>query len=67
MSKDSSRRSFVSFACEEVVAALPLTGVALGLDLGIKDVVVASDGFKSGNPRHLKKNLRHLKRHSNVA
>lgn len=62
VSKDPSGRYFVAFSCEEVVEALPLTGVALGLDLGIKDVVVASDGWKSGNPRHLKGQLKHLKR-----
>ena len=61
VSKDPSGRYFVAFACEEVVEALPLTGVAVGLDLGIKDVVVASDGAKSGNPRHLKKQMRRLK------
>lgn len=62
VSKDPSGRYFVAFSCEEAVEALPLTGVSLGLDLGIKDVVVASDGAKSGNPRHLKKQLRHLKK-----
>lgn len=62
MSKTPDGRYFVAFSCEEVVEALPLTGVAVGLDLGIKDVVVASDGMKSGNPRHLKGRLRHLKR-----
>lgn len=61
VSKDPSGRYFVAFACEEGVEALPLTGVAVGLDLGIKDVVVASDGLKSGNPRHLKKQMRRLK------
>lgn len=61
VSKDPSGRYCVAFACEEVVEALPLTGVAVGLDLGIKDVVVASDGMKSGNPRHLKKQMRRLK------
>lgn len=62
VSKDPSGRYFVAFSCEEAVEALPLTGTALGLDLGIKDVVVASDGMKSGNPRHLKKQMRHLKK-----
>lgn len=61
VSKDPSGRYFVAFSCEETVETLPLTGVALGLDLGIKDVVVTSDGAKSGNPRHLKKQLRRLK------
>jgi putative transposase len=32
-----------------------------GIDFGVKDVVVASQGRKSGNPRHLRKRERHLK------
>jgi len=31
---------------------LPATGKVVGLDLGIKDVAVESDGWKSGNPRN---------------
>ncbi len=62
VSKDPSGRYFVSFSCEETVEALPSTGVSLGVDLGIKDVVVTDDGWKSGNPKHLKAMKRHLKR-----
>ncbi len=62
VSRDAVGRYFVSFSCEEVIEALPMTGKAVGLDLGIKDVVVGSDGYKSGNPKHLKAKLRHLKR-----
>jgi len=62
VSKTPEGRYFVSFSCEVEIAPLPLTGKALGVDLGIKDVVVTSDGEKSGNPRHLKRRLKHLKR-----
>ena len=41
---------------------MPLTGQTIGVDLGIKDVAVSSDGWKSGNPRHLRGRLKHLKR-----
>lgn len=64
VSKTPDGRYFVSFACEVEIQPAPLTGKAVGLDLGIKDVVVSWDGEhagKSGNPRHLKKQLRHLK------
>jgi len=37
-------------------------GKAIGLDLGILDFVVTSDGSKYQNPRHLKKHERNLKR-----
>ena len=65
VSKTPDGRYFVSFACEVEIQPLPLTGKAIGVDLGIKDVVVSWDGeqaTKSGNPRHLKRRLRHLKR-----
>lgn len=65
VSKTPDGRYFVAFACEVEIAPLPLTGKAVGLDLGIKDVVVSWDGAtatKSGNPRHMKSQQRHLKR-----
>lgn len=65
ISKDCCGRYFVSFACEVEIQPLPMTGKTVGLDLGIKDVVVSWDGeqaVKSGNPRHLKRKLKHLKR-----
>ena len=65
VSRTLTGRYFVSFACEVEMAQLPLTGKTVGLDLGIKDVVIAWDGetaTKSGNPRHLKGQLRYLKR-----
>lgn len=62
VSKTPDGRYFVAFSCEVEIQSLPATGNAVGLDLGIKDVVVDSDGWKSGNPRHLKGRLRHLKR-----
>jgi len=65
VSKTPDGRYFVSFACEVEIQALPLTGTTVGLDLGVKDVVVGWNGAeesRSGNPRHLKKQLRHLKK-----
>lgn len=62
VSKDPTGRYFVSFACEEFIKPLAATGRTVGIDLGICDVAVTSDGWKSGNPRHLKRQLRHLKR-----
>ena len=62
VSKTPDGRYFVSFACLVEIQPLPLTGHAVGVDLGIKDVAVTSDGWKSGNPKHLRRQLRHLKR-----
>ncbi len=62
VSKDASGRYFVAFGCEELIRPMKPTGQTVGVDLGICDVAVTSDGWKSGNPRHLKRQLRHLKR-----
>ena len=62
VSKTPDGRYFVSFACDVEAQPLPLTGQAIGVDLGIKDVAVSSDGYQSGNPRPLKKHLKRLKR-----
>ncbi len=40
---------------------------AIGIDLGIKDFIVTSEGLKIGNPKHLKKALAHLKYLSHAA
>jgi len=50
VSKTASGKYFVSFACEVDIDALPKTGLTIGVDIGIKDVIVTSDGFKSGAP-----------------
>lgn len=61
VSRDGCGRYFVAFACEIEAQPLSATGKAMGLDLGIKDVVVGSDGYKSGNPKHLRTMQRRLK------
>lgn len=45
---DSTMRWYVTFQIEEDVAPFTKTGKVVGLDLGLNDMVVASDGFKSG-------------------
>lgn len=62
VSKTPDGRYFVSFSCEVEIQPLLVTGKVIGVDLGIKDVAVASDGWKSGNPLHLKRKIKHLKR-----
>ena len=55
VSKDQAGRYFVSCLCEFEPSLLPITDKKLGIDVGIKDLFVTSDGFKSGNPRHTAK------------
>ena len=55
ISKDCSERYFVSFAIEEKVYDLPKLDKMNGIDVGIKDICVTSDGFKSGSPQYTRK------------
>jgi putative transposase len=42
---------------------LPATGRAVGIDLGVTDLVVTSDGERIANPRHLDRKARNLARY----
>ena len=61
VSKDSAGRYFVSFLVEEELEQWSKTNSEVGIDLGIKDVVVDSKGFTSGNPKYLAKYKAKLK------
>ncbi len=61
ISKDPSNRYFISFLVEEELEQLPPATEKIGIDLGIKDVVIASNGFASGNPKHYQKYQARLK------
>ena len=60
VSKDFAGRYFVSCLCEFEPTLLPVTDKKVGIDVGIKDLFVTSDGFKSGNPRHTAKHAAKL-------
>jgi putative transposase len=62
VTKDCAGRYFVSFMCEEKIQPLPRKPNGIGVDLGIKDIVVTSKGWRSGNPRHLRLHTRTLKK-----
>ncbi|BAW81056.1 transposase [Candidatus Nitrosoglobus terrae] len=53
ITKDCTGHYFASFTCEESIQPLPQKPSGIGVDLGLKDVVVTSSGWKSGNPRYL--------------
>jgi putative transposase len=61
LSMDATGRYFASFSVEQEIRQWPQKTNAVGVDLGVKDVAVTSDGWKSGNPRHLGRYLRRLK------
>ena len=60
--QESSGRYYVAFVCERQISPLPKTKATVGIDLGLTDVVVTSDGWKSGNPRFLAQALKRLRR-----
>ena len=55
VSKDSANRYFVSFSVEEEVKHFTPTDAEVAIDLGIKDVIVSSNGLASGNPKYYQK------------
>lgn len=55
ITKDCAGRYFVSCLCEFEPVLLPVVEKTVGIDMGITDIVITSDGEKSGNPRHTKK------------
>jgi putative transposase len=63
ISKDCADRYFVSFAIEEQVFELPKIKKTIGIDVGIKDVCVTSDEFRSGSPKYTKRNEKKLAKH----
>jgi putative transposase len=64
VSRDPDGRWYVSFAVEVAEPArLPATDAVVGIDLGIKDLAVTSDGQKIANPRHLERRARSLARY----
>lgn len=62
VSKSASGKYFVGFMCEVEQGLMPMTGKVVGIDVGIKDVVVTSDGFYSGAPKFTYKYQRKLKK-----
>lgn len=62
VSKSASGKYFVSFMCDVEQCLKPITGKVIGIDVGIKDVVVTSDGFYSGAPKFTYKYQRQLRK-----
>ena len=60
--KNPSGKFFVSILCEEEVPELPETGLEIGIDLGITDFAILSNGQKIDNNRFTSKMEKTLKR-----
>lgn len=58
ISQEPSGKYFVSLCCTDVeIQPLPKTDNAVGIDLGIKEFVITSDGEMIPNSKYLKKSL----------
>lgn len=64
VSKTPQGKYFASLLIEDgtVKPELSSDGKAIGIDLGLTDFAITSDGSKFANPRHLKRQERNLKR-----
>jgi putative transposase len=64
VSRDTDGRWYVTFAVDtDQPTPLEVTGHDLGVDLGIKDFAVTSDGDRIASPRHLRRKARNLARY----
>ena len=64
VSRDPCGRWYVSFAVDVPdPEQFPATGRVVGVDLGVKDFAVTSDGQRIANPRHPERRARNLARY----
>lgn len=62
VSKDTAGRYFVSLLVEEEITPLQVAPKMVGLDLGLKSMVITSDGHTYGNPKFFAKDEKKLAR-----
>jgi len=60
LTKDEAERYFVSIVVEEDIKALEVTPKMVGLDLGLKSMVIESSGQTHGNPKFFAKDEKKL-------
>ena len=61
ISRTPTGKYYASFTCEYEPTRTTGTGV-VGIDLGLKDFIVTSDGVRVSNPKHLAKYAKRLKK-----
>ena len=62
ISKNKANQYFVSVLVVESVELKPNTGRSVGIDLGLKDLAILSNGMKIANPRFLRKSQSKVKK-----
>jgi putative transposase len=67
VSRDADGRWFLTIAADvDAAPALPETGQAVGVDLGLKDFAVLSTGERIAHPKHMEQRERRLKRYQRI-
>jgi len=61
VSKTTTEKHYVSITCEQAYIPYPKTGKSVGIDTGIKDLAILSDGSRYENIKPLKVSLKKLK------
>lgn len=62
VSKTPTGKYYVSILVEEFIELKPTTGYKVGIDLGLKDLFILSDGHVVDNPRWFRENQSKLKK-----
>jgi putative transposase len=62
VSRTATGKHFVSLCCEEELVPKPNAGGVAGIDLGIKELYVDSNGYMEPNPKYLVKYEKQLRR-----
>ena len=60
ISQNPSGKYYISILVEQEIKELPKNKFAIGIDLGLTDFAITSDGIKYNNPRYLRKSLNKL-------
>jgi len=61
VSRSATGKYYVSILCEEEMQKPPVASGEVGIDLGIKEMAVCSNGERIANPKFLEKGEKHLK------
>ncbi|MPQ42782.1 IS200/IS605 family element RNA-guided endonuclease TnpB [Clostridium tarantellae] len=60
ISKTPSNRYYISILVDTENFALPKTDKKIGVDVGLKEFAICSDGYRVANPKHLRKSEKRL-------
>lgn len=60
LSKTPSGRYYISILVDTEIETLPSVDKKVGVDVGLKEFAICSDGFRVANPKHLRKSEKRL-------